>query len=114
MARDFPESDWKVFRRLREVALERFCGRVLEDARIVASKQGSRHERYLEVYRLIDRKDDELARAFNDSRRSNATVQLALIRAHGLLTEEEIAAFTAQTRQSVESLLAIMRGAKNR
>ena len=24
---DFPESDWKVFRELREVALDRFCRR---------------------------------------------------------------------------------------
>jgi hypothetical protein len=28
---DFPESDWKVFRELREVALDRFCRRVLEE-----------------------------------------------------------------------------------
>jgi hypothetical protein len=29
MNANFPESDWRVFRQLREVALERFCERVL-------------------------------------------------------------------------------------
>ena len=31
MSHDFPESDWRIFRTLRELALERFCKRVLEE-----------------------------------------------------------------------------------
>ena len=30
---DIKESDWKVFRKLREVALERYCERVLKEVR---------------------------------------------------------------------------------
>jgi len=30
-SRDVPESDWKRFRELRELALERFCRRVLAE-----------------------------------------------------------------------------------
>jgi hypothetical protein len=43
---DFPESDWKAFRELQQVALERFCERVLEEVQTIL-RDGSRshHER---------------------------------------------------------------------
>jgi hypothetical protein len=42
------ESDWKLFRRLRQVALERFCARVLTELRsAVADTDDRYHERYL-------------------------------------------------------------------
>lgn len=66
-----PESDWKVFRELRELALDRFCRRVLdevEDIRTDASN--THHARYLRVYRLLQERDEALALAFNDPRRS--------------------------------------------
>ena len=100
----FPESDWKIFRELREVALERFCKRVLaelEPLRLHTSR--SHHERYLDVFRLLQERDDELAHAFNNPRRSQMIVQLAAIHAHGLLEPEELARFTPQTRATIES-----------
>jgi hypothetical protein len=33
---EIKESDWKVFRRLHSVALERYCRRVLEEVRVAA------------------------------------------------------------------------------
>ena len=46
------EKDWRVFRKLREVALERFCTRVLDDAgRIAAERTKSAHARYLDEAR---------------------------------------------------------------
>jgi hypothetical protein len=40
--------------------------------------------------------------AFNDFRRSTALQQLLLINSLGLLTEEDLARFTPETRQFVE------------
>lgn len=109
MARDFPESDWKVFRRLHGVALERFCAGVLNEIQAAASKEDrSSHDRYLDVYRLIHQRDRELAQAFNDFRRSTAFMQLVVMQSHGLLTQEEMSAFTLQTRESVGSLVSEM------
>ena len=106
MERAFPEPDWKLFRRLQPVALERFCQRVLDElARVAADPRTSSHERYLAAYRLLRRRDEELAEAFNDSRRSTALVQLARIRAGELLTEEEFARFSPETRASVQAFL---------
>ncbi len=105
MARDIPESDWRAFRKLREVALERFCERVLGEIGSIASKGAtSYHDRYLEIFRLIDQRDEELARAFNDPRRSRAILQLAAIYSHGLLSQDELLSFTPETRETVESL----------
>ena len=50
--RDIKESDWKVFKPLREIALERFCERVLDEvARINLDTGTSKHQRYLDDIR---------------------------------------------------------------
>jgi hypothetical protein len=105
VAHDLLEADWKIFRELREVALERFCSRVLdelESLRLDASR--SHHERYLTVYRLLQDRDQELAHAFNDPRRSQMIVQLVAIHAYGLLEPDEFSRFTPQTRDTIELL----------
>jgi len=56
---DIKESDWKVFRELRETALERYCQRVLEDVRRDLDKRsGSYHERYLQLWKLLRSRQD--------------------------------------------------------
>jgi hypothetical protein len=99
------ERDWKRFRQLAPVALERFCGRVLAEAKGVADAPGlSSHERYLKLYKLMREQDRELASAFDDHRRSTAKVKLARICSLGLLTEEEFGSFSEETRELVLDL----------
>jgi hypothetical protein len=106
MERAIRESDWKLFRQLQPVALDRFCRQVLDDVGRLGSDAGkSNHERYLAVFRLLRRRDEELGDAFNDTRRSNAVLQLARIRLRGLLSEDEFARFSPETRSAVEALL---------
>jgi hypothetical protein len=45
-----------------------------------------------------------LADAFNGPRRSTAVLQLARIRFQGLLSEEEFARFSTETRAAVQGL----------
>ncbi len=105
MAAQVPESDWKKFRRLREVALERLCDRTLKEiARLAVDASSGSHQRYLEIYELIQRRDREIARAFNDPRRSRALQQLSAMHALGLLEDGELDAFTDETRETVEFL----------
>lgn len=107
VSRKFPESDWKIFRRLRELALERFSERVLIEVRDTMSEPGkSAHDRYLQVYRLLQERDHEMASAFNDSRRSTAMMQLAVIHSHQLLEPDEVSEFTASTRETLEFFAA--------
>jgi hypothetical protein len=112
---DVPESDWKVFRGLREMAVQRFCQRVLEEI-VQLTRDASRghHERYLAVFRLIQERDEELARTFDDPARSRMIVQLATIHALGLLSRDELERFTQSTRSIVESLAKSESGAQER
>jgi hypothetical protein len=115
MSRDLPESDWKAFSKLREVALARFCERVLGEIGTIASTGAtSYHDRYLKIYELIDNRDKELGRAFNDPRRSRAILQLAAINSYGLLSEEELLSFTQETREVVALLSKPPKSARGR
>jgi hypothetical protein len=100
MTSEFPERDWKTFKKLRDVALERFSERIraeciakFNDATLTA------HERYLAVYDLIQDRDTEIARIFDSLRRSTALLQLRQFWRHGLIDEEEAQALSEETRQ---------------
>ena len=105
MQHEFPESDWKTFGELRLVALERFCKRVLDEVpRFPLETERSYHQRYLELFRWLGERNDELAKAFDDPRRSQMLWQLAAIYAYGLLKPDEFARFTPHTRERVQVL----------
>lgn len=102
------ESDWKVLRRLKPVALDRFCERTLAECVQVATEGGdSAHERYLALYRLVHERDKELARAFHDLRRSTAINELIAMTSLDLLTASELAEFSGETQDIVQGVLAL-------
>src|SRR5262249_25817925 len=88
--REIKEPDWKVLRRVHPLALERFCEGVLaEIGRVARDGEKSHHARYLQIFRIIKQSDVEIARLFDNPRRSHALTMLAQIRSQGLLTEDE-------------------------
>jgi hypothetical protein len=104
------ESDWKILRKLGPVALDRFCRRVLDEiSALAADASKSNHERYLAIYKLLRRRDEELADTFNDLKRSNAVMQLACMRFQDVVSDEELARFSPETRASVERFLEVWR-----
>ena len=107
MERAIKESDWKLLSRLREIALDRFCGRVLSELTAVAGdKNKTNHQRYGAIYGLIHDRDKELARAFDGASRSKAIIQLACVYRLRLLTDEEMSGFSQPTRDAVKMLVA--------
>jgi hypothetical protein len=105
---DIKESDCKIFRKLRLVALERYCKRILEDVRdTVDEPDGSYHERYLKLWDLLRSRDKTIAVAFNDPRRTQAIIQLAKIIAEDLLTEAELNEFSEETRERLEGIRSL-------
>lgn len=108
MVREIKESDWKLFRRLHAVALERFCQQVIEEINYATVQlYGRLSQALLEVFSLIRKRDKQLGRAFDDVRRSNAFILLATIKASQLLTDEEFSQFSQETRAAVEAILKI-------
>ena len=84
--REIKEPDWKVLRRVHPLALERFCESVLaEIVRVARDGAKSHHARYLQIFRIIKQSDGEIARLFDNPRRSHALTMLAQIRSQGLL-----------------------------
>ncbi len=105
MFRSISEPDWKVFRRLHAVAVERYCDLVLTEAqRLLADSAESSCDRYRALYDLMRRRDKEMERAFDDLRRSTALLQIAIIHGMGLWPQEEIAQFSPETRAMVSAI----------
>jgi DNA-binding transcriptional ArsR family regulator len=105
---DISEADWKIFKPLRELALERFCSSVLDEvARIGAEDAKSKHDRYLAIYRLMKERDREIDPIFDYLRRSTAVRQLSAFRMHGLVTAEELERFSPELRKRVETIVEI-------
>jgi len=106
MSREIKESDWKLLRQLHPVALERFSQRILSEIEnINADSAKSFHQRYLDIFKVIGRRDREMAQLFNDLRRSTALFQITLIQSSGLLTEEEFLRFSKETHSFVEVMI---------
>jgi hypothetical protein len=94
------ESDWKKFKRVRTLALERFSQRVLDDCgRIHGNESLTAYDRYLELYRLLQDQDREMAKTFNDLRRSTASLCLMLMWRQGLVTDEEMSEFSPEVQR---------------
>ncbi len=103
MSNSIPERDWKLFRELRQIALERLCDKILAEAKAEIERPAkSSHEKYLSLYKLINKQDDEIARAFNDFRRSTALMHIGIIHSMGLFTGEELRRFSPETLQVIE------------
>lgn len=101
---EVPEIDWKVFRSLRERALERFAEHVLgELTRICSDRSSSAHERYLRIHRLLAERDRSMATAFDHLSRSRMLQHLALaaMTALGLVEAEDLSNLSRETQDRV-------------
>ncbi len=111
MGLEIKEADWKLFRQLHQIALERFCHRTIEELCSVTSKcADGYHACFLEVFALIQERNEELARTFDDIRRSTAIILLANMKEQDLLSEEEFSRFNSETRDAVNGILHIRSG----
>ncbi len=99
------ERDWKQWRLLSEMALDRFCGRILDRAAAFARGSGSAHSRYLDLFDFLRDRNREMASVFDDQRRSNACRQIADAVAAGIVTPAELDRFSDETRAHVQALL---------
>ena len=89
MAHSISESAWKDFRALREEALRLLCERALGEVRTAIEVPGrSEHERFRDVLRIVNRRNVDVARAFDNPRRSGVVAHLVAMRNLELLTPE--------------------------
>ena len=92
-------------------ALDRFCERVLgEIDRVKNDNARSSHRRYLDIFEIVQRRDREIGRIFNDLKRSNGLAMLTQMRANDLLMEQEFSSLSADTRNAI----GLLQGYKER
>ncbi len=101
----FSERDWKHLRSVHEIALERFCIQVLDDAVAIIQDRGlSAHERYLELFQLLHERNAAMASAFDDMRRSTGLQRLTAIVGLNVLTREELAGFNPDVQDTAREM----------
>ena len=101
------EADWKIFRELQPVLLDRFCQGHLDNvSHIINAPNKGGHQRYLEMFRLTQKFDNLVKLLFDGLRRSDALMKLAGMREAKLVTDEEYARFGEATHRWVEEFLA--------
>lgn len=83
------ESDWKIFKKIKERAIEKFCANALDNfSEIIKSDKEHAYDKYLKLYKLVQKRDKDMSIIFDGHSRAKATMQLLLIRKEGLADEE--------------------------
>lgn len=83
------ESDWKIFKKIKENAIQLFCNNALNEfEEIVKDRNENSQETYTLLYRLVINKDKHIAILFDGHSRSKAHLQLLAIRGENLADEK--------------------------
>jgi hypothetical protein len=97
------ESDWKKFKQIKELALEKYCSLVLSECNeVVLNEQQHSHERYLYLYNLLQNRNEHMALMFDGHSRSNAWLQLIAIRREGLAEEALVEDLSEDFREKTD------------
>lgn len=97
---EIDEPDWKHLRELKSVALERLCARILQQVAPQCDLNGgTNHQRFLKAFSLIETGNADIARAFDDLRRSNALERLRMMISLKLISDEELQGFSSGLRK---------------
>lgn len=97
------ESDWKVFKAIKDIAIEKYCTLVLEESQDVISKQDENvHNKYLLLYKLLQNRDKQMALLFDGHSRSKAWLQLIAIRSEGLADETLLEKLSDEFREKTD------------
>jgi len=104
--RHIKESDWKYLRNIKDKILNRHCDAILEVVDLILqNRKGAEHQSYIQIYRLLDEKDNEIAITYNDLKRSNAIEKICHMRRNLAMTDDEFSKFSEETQNIVNRIL---------
>jgi len=91
---------------MKDRALDLACQRTLDSlSEIISSEDKSAHERYLQLWKTMKAADKNIARMFNNLKRSSAILQLAQWKLNDLITDRDLDSFSPDTLKSVNILI---------
>ena len=103
MTGSIKEADWRVFKQIKEMAIERYCERVLAEYREVIDDTDTHpHNRFLLMNRLTENRDKQMALIFDGHARSKMTRQLYGMRLEGLVDDDQLAQLSEELRANTD------------
>jgi len=97
------ESDWKVFKELKDKAIEKYCTLALEESlEVISDNKEHVHNRYLLLYKLLQNNNKKMALIFDGHSRSKAWIQLIAIRSEGLADETLLSKLSDEFRDKTD------------
>ena len=97
------ESDWKTFKKIKDLALEKFCEiSFSEFQKCMGDDSTHIHERYCKNYKLVQARDKRMGILFDGLSRSKASMQLLQIRGEGIADEALIAKLSDEFREQTD------------
>jgi hypothetical protein len=98
---DIKEADWKLFVKIKDDAIEKFCRSAFEEyADIMEDESEHIHNRYLLHYSIVENRNKQMALLFDGHSRSKAFLQLLAIRGEGLADETLISQLSEELQAS--------------
>lgn len=97
------ESDWKIFKEIKEKAIDQFCEIALNEFRqFMDDEEEHIQNRYLLNFKLVQSRNQQMSLLFDGQSRSKATVQLIAIRGEGLADEELVEKLSDEFREKTD------------
>jgi len=97
------ESDWKIFKQIKERAIDLFCNQALEEfEEVMQNEKETAYDRYLILYNLIQERDKHMQLLFDGHSRSRVPLQLHAMRGKDLAEESLIDQLSEELRQSTD------------
>ena len=102
------ESDWKIFRELHPIALQRAFDQTAPEIQRLSTEAGkSSKDRFWATFDYLKDQREEIGRLFDDFRRSTALLQLAFIVRKNYITADELARFSPDAQDFVRGVLKL-------
>lgn len=85
------DSDWNIFKTIKEKALDRYCERALDNVeKTLWNTQESHHQRLMKLFEQIQETKAQLDEIFEGHSQSRVYFQLLLMRREGLVEDAEL------------------------
>ncbi len=95
------EPDWKLFNKIKEEAIDKFCCNALEEFNdVINNNPNCAHNKYLYLYKLVENKDKEMHLLFDGHSRSKVNLQLFGMRMNSLANEDLIKKLSNELQNS--------------
>ena len=99
-----PEKDWKIIRSMKDRVLDLACERILVKVSKTIKEEENAHARYLELWKVLESENEDIAIMFDDLKRSNAFIKLASWKSHGLIVDNDMKSLSKETQEKVRRL----------